>query len=71
MAQYITKIRTENGDLQIDYNALANLPPAESLGAADADHTHNDVLKKILTSGEYGDKLPAAGNKGRIFFKKV
>lgn len=67
MSQYITKIRTENGDMQIDYNALANLPTAESLGAALED----DVLKKILTSGEYGDKLPAAGNKGRIFFKKV
>ena len=26
MAQYITRIRTESGDLQIDYNALANLP---------------------------------------------
>lgn len=26
MSRYITKIRTEAGDLQIDYNALANLP---------------------------------------------
>lgn len=26
MSQYVTKIRTEAGDLQIDYNALANLP---------------------------------------------
>ena len=26
MAQYITKVRTEQGDLQIDYNALANVP---------------------------------------------
>ena len=26
MAQYVTKIRTESGDLQIDYNALANKP---------------------------------------------
>ena len=26
MPQYITKIRTESRDLQIDYNALANLP---------------------------------------------
>jgi hypothetical protein len=30
MPQYITKIRTESGDLQIDYNALANLPSADS-----------------------------------------
>jgi hypothetical protein len=43
MAQYITKIRTESGDKQIDYNALANLPSQptlESLGAASAQHTH-------------------------------
>ena len=26
MADYITRIRTESGDLQIDYNALANKP---------------------------------------------
>ena len=26
MSQYIKKIRTDQGDLQIDYNALANLP---------------------------------------------
>ena len=26
MSQYINKIRTDQGDLQIDYNALANLP---------------------------------------------
>lgn len=26
MSQYVTKIRTESGDLPVDYNALANLP---------------------------------------------
>lgn len=43
MAQYIKKIRTESGDLQIDYNALANLPDpvtVESIGAATKTHTH-------------------------------
>lgn len=30
MAEYITKIRTEKGDKQIDYQALANLPQADS-----------------------------------------
>lgn len=29
MSQYVTKIRTESGDLQIDYNALANLPKSD------------------------------------------
>lgn len=43
MADYVTKIRTENGDKQIDYNALANLPKLptiESIGAAPVGHTH-------------------------------
>ena len=135
MAQYITKIRTESGDMQIDYNALANkpaLPTLQSIGAAPADHTHDksdipdfptslpanggnaDTLggKKpsdfalasefdshkhddtyytesevdnllsgkantfasgitVLSSHQYGTSLPAAGNKGRIFFVKV
>ncbi len=30
MAEYITKIRTEAGDLPVDYNALANLPVSDS-----------------------------------------
>ena len=29
MAKYVTKVRTESGDLQIDYNALANLPETD------------------------------------------
>ena len=41
MADYITKIRTTDGDKQIDYNALANKPTAESLGAAAKDHNHS------------------------------
>lgn len=31
MSQYVTKIRTEAGDLQIDYNALANLPELNTM----------------------------------------
>lgn len=30
MAEYITKIRTEDGDKQIDYTALANLPSSDT-----------------------------------------
>lgn len=30
MAQYVTKIRTENGDLPIDYLSLANLPTSDA-----------------------------------------
>lgn len=31
MAQYVKKIRTDSGDLQIDYNALANLPALNTM----------------------------------------
>ena len=52
MAAYIKRIRTESGDLQIDYNALANLPDLKhthtpsSIGAAEAEHTHerSDII---------------------------
>lgn len=33
MAKYVTKIRTTDGDLQIDYNALANLPEKTTLNS--------------------------------------
>ena len=51
MAQYVTKIRTENGDLPIDYNSLANLPKADatltkSESFADAKAT-GDKIKKV------------------------
>ena len=56
MAEYITKIRTENGDKQIDYLALANLPTTDNTltisGAfADAKVT-GDKIKNINTSIE-------------------
>ena len=66
MPQYITKIRTEDGDKQIDYNALANLPDLsslskhthtpESIGAAPVEHTHtqNDIA-------DFPSSLPANG----------
>jgi hypothetical protein len=42
MAEYVKRIRTDAGDLQIDYQSLANLPKldAASLGAAPIKHTH-------------------------------
>lgn len=56
MSQYITKIRTAAGDLQIDYNALANKPPfgLPSTGAngtiLTSDTTH---YEPIVTSGTH------------------
>lgn len=37
MAQYVTKVRTEHGDLQIDYNALANKPASLPANGGNAD----------------------------------
>ena len=50
MAEYITKIRTVEGDMQIDYNALANKPTADSLGAALAGHKHTASEVGALSS---------------------
>lgn len=52
MNQYVTKIRTESGDLQIDYRALANLPTPDptltvSGGFADAKAT-GDAITKVI-----------------------
>lgn len=50
MADYITKIRTTDGDKQIDYNALANKPDLSlnGLGAAASSHNHS---ASNITSG--------------------
>lgn len=37
MAEYVTKIRTEKGDMQIDYNALANKPTSLPANGGNAD----------------------------------
>lgn len=74
MAEYITAIRTESGDKQIDYNALANLPQSDTtLSApgkfADAQATGTAIsglrsdVNTMLTSKadkEYVDSLNAA-----------
>lgn len=44
MSDYVTRIRTESGDLQIDYNALANLPTLGALAPKDI------VAKKDLSN---------------------
>lgn len=53
MAQLITRIRTESGDLQIDYDALANLPQSDKTlskdgGFADAKAT-SEAIEKATT----------------------
>lgn len=51
MAEHITRIRTESGDMQIDYNALANLP---ELTPVDHKHTTHDITN-------FPTSLPANG----------
>jgi hypothetical protein len=61
MPQYITKIRTESGDLPIDYNALANRPQSDTTLSksgkfADAKATGdaiNDVENTLNSNLEY------------------
>lgn len=53
MAQLITRIRTESGDLQIDYNALANLPQSDKTlskdgGFADAKATSEAIKNATI-----------------------
>ena len=70
--------RTEGTDQWIYDGSVSkaiNITP-EKIGAAEAEHTHDlsglfAAGNTILSSNQYGNSLPAAGNKGRIFFKKV
>ena len=56
MVNYITSIRTTNGDLPYDYNSLANLPQpditlSKSGGFADAKATGNAIKNLLPKSG--------------------
>lgn len=61
MAEYITKIRTSEGDKQIDYNALANLP--ESMKNPNAITFVNGV------SGSYDGSAPIEVNVPDVNYK--
>jgi len=72
MSDYITKIRTIDGDKQIDYNALANLPDAALPIAGGALEGSLAVKGIILTEGiDYGTGDPGDGVLGQLYFKKV
>lgn len=66
MADYVTKVRTEDGDKQIDYEALANLPQpdntlTQSGKFADAK-TVGDALKKKADVDNIPTKLSELEN---------
>lgn len=54
MADYITRIRTEDGDKQIDYNALANLPAS----VTDVTNTVISPNADYAEVGEWADGNP-------------
>ena len=53
MAEYITKIRTDEGDKQIDNRELAHKPTAQDLGAALENHTHTASEVGALPSNTF------------------
>jgi hypothetical protein len=59
VAQYITKIRTTEGDKQIDYNALANLPAS----VTDATNTVISPNADYAEVGEWADGNPDNENR--------
>ena len=61
MADYITKIRTINGDKQIDYNALANLPDLDKKSDIDHIHTASDVGALSTNGGSLHGTLNVQG----------
>lgn len=72
MANYITKIRTESGDKQIDYNSLANLPDEALPIAGGVMEGVLTVQGIVLTEGiDYGSGDPGDGVLGQLYFKKV
>ena len=59
MSQYITKIRTNQGDMQIDYNALANLPTLSQGGAG----SHNIFINGEFLVWQRGDRFTNIANR--------
>lgn len=72
MANYITRIRTESGDLPIDYNALANLPIPDttldksgSFADAKAVGDQIDSINARITQIQGGDALAGVTINGK------
>ena len=66
MADYVTKIRTEDGDKQIDYEALANLPQSDATltksGAFADAKVVGDTLKKKADQADIPTKVSELEN---------
>lgn len=57
MGDYIKKIRTKDGDKQIDYEALANLPPEEKDGITLVDTITGEKYIVYVSNGKLTMKL--------------
>lgn len=71
MDNYVKRIRTVDGDLQIDYKSLANLPDLtpNGLGMAPVKHTHNadDISGVIpIEKGGTGNKIGNAASATKL-----
>jgi phospholipase/lecithinase/hemolysin len=75
MADYITKIRTTDGDKQIDYNALANKPTAKDLNAASLGSNtftgsqtipNNNRFKALDTGGKEVNLIDMSDNDNLV-----
>ena len=67
MDNYVKRIRTVDGDLQIDYKSLANLPDLtpNGLGAAPVKHTHNaDDINGVIPIEKVGIGILPIANGG-------
>ncbi len=56
MADYITRIRTIDGDKQIDYNALANLPDLSLVGEVKILDSSDNVEARTVTLTDNEDQ---------------
>ena len=61
MADYITRIRTIDGDKQIDYNSLANLPDLDQKSNIDHQHTASEVGALPISGGAMEGTLTVRG----------
>ena len=74
MADYVTKIRTRDGDKKIDYNALANLPDIPSVDesllnqgdAADAKATGDAITELKNETSELKEDISNLQDLGLI-----
>lgn len=58
MSQYVTKIRTDQGDLQIDYNALANLPELNTMFSNPNILINSDFRNPVNQRGQTTYTIP-------------